>query len=398
MSIDPSPFGALVAQRPWGAFNTSYDASIVVAGRSGTLSLRPVSGNLSFDSRRTPRVQAQMVCAFPVTSTLAYLDPIRQDLKLRITASYILKTTGIADTQRVAQLRVSAVERDYIAGTVTITAASDEQVVIAQASNVAYTYTTSSGVTDAIKEIVGDAFPGDALIWDIDSSLTARTFPTVGAKVLAGDDRWHAVTDFADHLQAAVFHDGMGTWCIQVPPDSPSGRTDAHLNAGPRGSVTALTVTDDRSGWANQVIVRYEYEDKTITDTTGAASAGTAHTHTHNKPHQMIVCGIADTSLTPVASILVDRKQQPVDAARSAANLLRRGLRRFHNVSVTAVAAYWLRPWDTVTMRGPRSLADRFLVESVSFDFDTASMTVLGQAPVQEHLPRITTSVTSTTA
>ena len=70
-------------------------------------------------------------------------------------------------------------------------------------------------------------------------------------------------------------------------------------------------------------------------------------------------------------------------AANAAARvLLGRALSRGRSLSVTAVAAYWLRPGHTVTVQLPTGDQERHLVSRVDFDIPAGLMTVRTRRPV----------------
>lgn len=365
--VDSSPWSPDTARLPiQTAFSVTYAAALETPS-GDMLVLHPIAASVNYDSRRTPYVAATVTIAWPNRTTLLVLDPAQYDIRLRISAGYRRITTGINESYEIARLRVNAVTRDHVAQTVTIQASSTESVVIAQAVMTERTFSAATLITAGITQLITDALPGESPSFDV--QLDGNKSFGANTKAFIGEDVWDLITEWADILQCKILHDGAGVWQIFVPPTIPSSSAKAVLNVGPRGSVTAATQTDDRGNALTDVVVSYAYSDA------GANWLG---------------YGIATTGETPRAVRVVKRAKKPVDPARAANNLLRRGIRRGHRFDITAAPTLWVRPYHTVSLTLPGGQNERVLVDSVTFDLDSGTMQITGTAPSTDKLPKIT--------
>lgn len=365
--VNPEPYSPDTARVPLNiGYVIKYSATLDTP--TGRVSLRALRATVSYDSRRTPYVTATVVAGWPPPGVLAALDPVQYDLRLRVNAGYQRVTTGLTEVYEIASLRVQSVVRDYITQEVTITAASTEAVVIAQSALTERTFTGSTSITAGIQQLVADALPGESPSWTIAEGLETRTFGA-STTVRIGDDLWNVLTEWADVLRAKLWHDGAGKWRLFVPPSTPGAATDAVLAVGPQGSITRVTLTDDRADALTDLLAIYDYDDA------GAKWYG---------------YGYATTGETPRAVRVIRRNRKPLDPAGTAYNLMRRGVRRGHRMDIEATAHLWLRAYDTVSVRIPGGYSDRLLADSVTFTLETGTMTVVGTAPVNNKASRIT--------
>lgn len=374
MSASPSPWSADVLTLPVVGFTHTHAVTLIVDGDTDNPhQLTPTKSEVSYQSSRTPRVVATLEVAWPSASVLALLNPREHELRVWVDAGYKIGTSTRYDTHQLADLTVTTVARDYIAQTVTITATSDEVVPINYAAEAAYAYSAGDNVVTAIKALVADAFPGDALTWDTTDADLTSTFQRA-QRVEIGEDRWDAVVDWAESIGMRVWHDGAGTWVIGTQPASPGAKAAVNLRVGAGGQTSALQVVDTLDGYANRVAVVYEYKSGTSAATVTTEGA------------------VATTGANPPRMLVVPRKRKPDRPQRAARTALRRALRRGHRTELTATAYYWVRPGDTVTQQVPGAPTERLLVETVAFQLDAGQMSLTSQTTPTAPLDAITTS------
>lgn len=362
MTVDTGPYSSKVLALLTGPFATDYAVTAYVKGRSGGFSLKPTAIRVVFDQRRAPRVTGTVTVALPSKATRSALDP-RNNVTLDIAAGYRL-LTGKITSARLAKLRAQQVTRDLIANTLTFELAGDEIVVIDYPFDAAATVGTANVTTKvaAIKNTVEACFPGETITWTVDPKVDKdSTFNTTQASKY-GDDRWEAVNDWAESLSAKVYSDGNNRWSIDRPDTVATASVRARLRTGPAGTVSALTVTDTRDGsWANRILLQYVSRSGSTTTTTTV---------------------IAKTSLTPPRLKIVKRNRPVEDGRAVARHILKRALRRTHQVTFTAPAHFWLRPGHSVTVDDPDVGQHRVLLEQIDFDVCAGTMRVLArQAP-----------------
>lgn len=375
--VDASPYTSVVTNVPLGGnFTLIYRAIMhVMPADTALTGLPTLELELDYDARRTPYVQARAVLGWPAGSTARYLDPDRYDLRLAVQLGYQRITTGEQQVFRVALLRVQSIVIDYLRQTITVSACSDDGLLSTQAALTRRPFTKDvSTYVDAIKQLVGDAIPGETIVWSVDAN-ELTTFPANDA-VEIGDDLFDALTEYTDVLKSELRHDGLTGWSIKPPPAQPSGTVDGVLRVGPRGNIVAATVTHDRQQALTDVVVRWNYT------VAGVLTLG---------------YGIASTGKLPRAVAVIERKKKPPDSttgAATAAKLLARGLRRGHAYTVEAIPMFWLRPHDTVTLSLPSGVFARCLVDRVRFAPHRGSMTLEAQTPA----PNAHDTITSTGA
>lgn len=337
------------------------DLAVTAYRGSSSFDLRPLSCRVKIAGRSTPRVTATIVVAWPSSSTRAQLDP-RNGLTVLVAAGYRQGNSYVDAHSLPGALRVQTVTQDYVARTVTIVAASDEAVVIAYPFDSEGTIgATSQTKVSRIKAVIEDAFPGEALTWTVDPRVdTDEKFKTTQASRY-GQSRWEAVNDWAEAIGAKVYSTGKNQWAIDAPDSFPTSKVRGRLKIGTNGTVTAYSTVDTRDQFYNRLMIQWVSRSGTTTTTTTA---------------------IAKTSLLPVALKRVQRNRPVEDGRAVARNVLKRGLRRSHAVSLTAVAYYWLRPGHTVTVDTSTGVQERVLVDAVEFDVVAGTMVLAGRSPL----------------
>ena len=358
-----APFAPAVATLVTGPHRQTVSATANDTTGPMPLELRPGS-SLEWSERRAPCVSASLVCAIPDTTTLARLDP-RRRVRVTIRAGYYLADGTLNDAQ-IADLHLRAREVDRPAGTMTLTFASDEFLVIdaaprAQALTAPFVPTTvSTGIASLILAVLaGTPFAGPPI---------TDTAPPVSGSTTIGNDYWRAIEELADIGDLDVYDEGDRVFRIAPRPYAASTST-AVLATGPTGTRLTTASSVDRDDWANDVALYYEWRDS------GGATQSITGTARAVSPFAPADVGLRTHTEQRTGPIT----QAAADAA--AAALLRRMLSRAQSIDVTAVAMWWLRPRRTVTVQLPTGGQQRRIIAAVNFDLDARTMRVLTRAP-----------------
>lgn len=340
----------------------------------GTVTLECKSLDLTYDEGWAPYAQASIEVKAPDDQALLdALDP-RRGVRILISAGYVYGDR-VRDVHLVADLglRTRTVARP--GDTMTLNAASDE-ALLQDAGNVGNEalgreHPTLWDVTEAVRAMVPLAL--GAPTW-IESSIAPAQVLT---QPLWWSSWWSMITAWVDEVEAWFYHDGLGGWVLRPRPTRASQARHA-LRTGAGGTITESQADLSREGddWANAVSTLYRWSD----------AAGIAYS----------MIGNAWISDGPLAAYKPDGTPRPglrrlvyefsTPANQAAANAAARALltRRAsggRRVSATAIAAYWLRPGDTVTVQLPTGSQERHLVSRVKFFMPSGSMTITTRLP-----------------
>jgi hypothetical protein len=317
------------------------------------------AGSLSFDTTRAPRVDLSATVRTPGTQTdLDLYDP-RSGARLKLDAGYIFPS-GRLDSAPVADLLLTYRNSSRPGDTLDIRATSSEQRVIERGLDAVVSGAAGVAAGTAIQTFILDRYPEAVVVVD-------DAGPAVAAAWTAdpGQDPWDTVKALADPAGLQVFDDGLGTIHIaeQARLEDP-----AHwrLFVGESGTVEGSDSDIDRVQFSNGVVLVH-----TWTPPAGAETRVVGRAFAADGPH--IWGGPAGRCLF-VENRSTETTQTAADYA--AAQMLYRRLGAGRGVSVSAVAAWWLRPGMTVDMLFPLGDTMRQLVSAVSFDLTAARMSV----------------------
>lgn len=314
---------------------------------------------LSWDERTAPRVQAALECKVPDEEVLAQLDP-RLGPRLRIRLGYVLPG-GAEDVQLVADLGIRTRATRRPANVVELTAMSDEALVVDASPAIGLAVSGSSAPL-AIRSLIYSAFHPDPPVTISHPDTTATSLVDVS-------DRWAAMDDLADTIDGDVYDDGLRSWHITRRP-AVASRAAAILKVGPGGTLTESTATVTRDEWANKVQLRYRWRTAAGVE---QQIVGTAQALT----------GPYAVGTAPLRIVQLERETPTTQAQanKAAAAVLARMLSRSRSYTLSAVAAYWLRPGHTVTVQLPTGAQARHLVSAVDFRPHAGTMTVDTRLP-----------------
>lgn len=317
-------------------------------------------GTLTFDETRAPRVQATITCRFPDDAALlSRIDP-RQNVRLRLDVGY-QRPDGAEEVFQIGDLGLRSRRIERPADTMTLTAASDEALVI-DGSPTATGTVTDASTTGAISAVLNQVLTVTPVV-----DVGGPTGPAVSGVLF--DDRWDAIVDLADRIEKQVFDDGMRTWHINSAPllDDPA----LELTVGEGGTIIDSDSGVDRDeGWYNYVWLRYEWTDGSNVD------------HTIDGKRRITTGPYAATT----GNIKVFKQVRNVATTQTEANsagdaLVARTVTRGRSFSLTAISAYWLRPGHTVDITLPLGDTEQHLVTAVAFDLRAGTMRVTTRLP-----------------
>jgi hypothetical protein len=332
--------GQTVAQ----AHTQVFEAVAVVPG-ADPVPLDVTDYLLTWDERSAPRVEAELTCRVPDADVLAQLDP-RTGVRVEITAGYVLPG-GARDVALVADLGLRRRQVSRPADTMSLNAMSDEALVI-DASPVTLGSASGNTIPLAMQALIFQALTPDPTVTITHPDTTATTVAEIA-------DRWATIADLADSIGAQVFDDGLRHWHIDPVPAVASVAA-AILKVGTNGTILSSSSTLDRDDWANTVRLRYRWTNALGVDQLVTGSAVVA-----SGPYAPATAG---------TRVYAEDRETPTttnQANAAAAALLPRFLSRSRSYTLTAVAAWWLRPGRTVTVQLPTGGQERHLVSRVAF-------------------------------
>jgi hypothetical protein len=240
-----------------------------------------------------------------------------------------------------------------------LTAQSDESLMIDASPRIGGAYSRTSTVL-AITAQLTDVFPG------LSPTVTAAAGPAVSQGPYT--DRWDLVNDLADQIEAQVYDDGTRQWWIAATPVI--GTPALELKVGAGGTIIRSRSGLDRDTWFNQVFALYRWRD----------TSDVEHTITSVRS---VTSGVYAAVVGNTKSLRVEREiattQAQADAAASA--MVKRLVTRGRTFTVTAIAAYWLRPGMTINVTLPLGDTEQHLVQAVEFDPIAGLMDVTTRLP-----------------
>jgi hypothetical protein len=313
-----------------------------------------------YDETRAPRLQGTLVCVMPATQAeVDRLDP-RMGVRVELDCGY-LRQGGTEDVATIMDVGLRRVRLNYADNTMTLTVAGDEAMVAdaaASATSKVNTATHAAGIQQLLGEAIAPA-------------------PVLSASVTGGavtvdpvPDRWTAIQDLADRLEAAVYDDGLRNWFLKPVPTLAS-TPDLELRTGEGGTVLVPEAELSREAWWNYVQLVYKWRNSS-----GAEQQLTSTAYVSAGPYA--ISGDAGKRI-----LLDERRVQTTQAVANAASaaVLRRQLTRSRSFTFQAIAAYWVRPGMTARVTLPGGKAELHLVSRVTFTPLAGTMTVDTRLP-----------------
>lgn len=350
-----APYSPEIAELLPGPLRHEVSVSVAPRGQAAIpLDVLAESGavEVTFSEDWAPYAQARVSAPVPDVDTLDRLDP-RLNCRLLVNVGYTYpdNRTEVFELANLG-LRTRPVSRP--SGTVDLSAGSDE----ARAQDYRAMYWAGmerGGITEAVRWLAGYAvFPETPVVASSYAAATGRA-ALAEMEVQIGDDYWSLMDDAAQRTGTRVYCDEKRQWRI-VPRATTAGTPVHHLTVGQDGTIVTANASLDREEWYNAVCLRYRWND----------AANVEH----------VVYGRAQVTSGDYATGSVGHKvyfeeiPRPVSLAAAntaAASMVRNLVTRGRSLTLTAAAAYWLRPGDTVRVTLPTGAPANHLVQAVTF-------------------------------
>lgn len=350
-----APYSAEVAELLAGPLRHEVNVSVAPRGKAAIpLDVLAESGavEVTFSEDWAPYAQARVSVPVPDVDTLDQLDP-RLNCRLLINVGYTLPDNR-REVFELANLGLRTRPVTRPGSTVDLSAASDE----ARAQDYRAMHWAGmerGGINEAVKWLAAYAIHPEAPVLKSSYGAGAGKTALAEIEVQIGDDYWSLMDDAAQRTGTRVYCDEKRQWRV-VPRTTTTGTVAHTLTVGEDGTIVSANAALDREEWYNAVCLRYRWNDAA------------------NNEH--IVYGKAQVSSGAYATGSVGHKvyfeeiPRPVSAATAnaaAAAMVRNLVTRGRSLTLTAAAAYWLRPGDTVSVTLPTGPTSLHLVQSVTF-------------------------------
>lgn len=331
--------------------------------------------DLTYDMDWSPYAQARLTVQTPEDPAQRDALDARLGTRVRLVAGYRHAGAEFLDT--LATLRVESTDSPYPGTTTDLTLHGAELIpqnrnTLKEGDSAVDNYKDLTGLDPFIRSFINRGYePGPKPV--IVSTIPPAPWwsELVADYMGSGETYWAAIEGPAGAAGVRVYDDGTGTWHIDHLP-AISSTIAARLKTGPGGTITSADRSTNLAEWHNHVSLQYDWTDKT----TGAANS---------------VSGVAYVASGPYAALNGETRgyaryysgtKVSLDYARGrAVRLLAKFLRRGRYRSLTAAAAYWLRPGHTIEYRIGADAWATALVSAVTFSPLTGSMSVSTTRP-----------------
>lgn len=319
------------------------------------------SVSLTFDENWAPYAQLSGGFKWVHEHAVNFLDP-RLDAYVRVTAGYgwDYDKKYAYDMCRL-HLRSATIQAPEMS--VSLTAASSECLMQDQLWSLSSTAPVpTAGIPQALQWCLDAANIKGAFTPEVTGGTV--TLPDQGVK--QGANIWDLARDIAAGGKTWFYHDGLTGWRLRKRPVEESTPV-LTLDTGPTGLVTGYEIGRDREQYADGVIVRHQF-----------------HTGVDRDRKDIEIVGRA-MSGTPKRWKLIERQTAITEAGarEEAETLLKRYMDKRRQVSITAKAAYWLRPGHTVAVDIP-GVKQAGRVSRVQYSFPAGRMSVRIVLPESE--------------
>jgi len=344
------------------------------AGSFASVPLVVEGGSITFDEGFAPGIVGTLECPLPVLED-GTLDTVlyercsgRRGYYVEIDAGYVYPS-GVTDLQRLATLvlRERTLSRN----------GADASMVLSLSSLEVHAYDVDTSGTPTWN------FAGLGLVTPnlrdlLDNFLTPEGMSTPFTDLRAdpanpigevGDfdapTPGHVMEAIAKLLEARLYPDDFGGIALADRVDAPAATSAAILSTGAGGTVTGYDDADTLDGWATDVEVSW---------TGSPGLKGYA-----SRPDLGIL-----PPWWPQKTLKVELPgKAPATVWRNAVaqRILRRALSQGVRAVVSAPAAWWLRPTDTVTLDLAPTPQRRDVIRTVTFDLADGAMTLVTRRP-----------------
>lgn len=350
-----SPFDPKILELLPGSLRHECRVTAVpLTGEPLELDVEEGSLSLTYSEDWSPYAQASLTAVVPEDQTeLDVLDP-RLNCRIEIELGYTYPDNS-AEIFPMADLGLRDRGVGRPSNTMDLAAASDEARAQDQCAKV---------IVDIPRTGINEA-----AAWCLLHSLHPETATTVSSfaagsfaadladlEINHGESMWSGLDDIASRTGKRIYCDEFRTWRILDRPEL-AGAPAHSLTVGQDGTIVTSDTTLSREGWYNSVVVVHRWTP----DGGGDEIKIIGQAHASSGEYAVDTVGsrvYVETSDKPIGQAQADAK-----AAARLGNLLSRG----RSMSLTAAAAYWLRPGMTVSVTLPTGDPELHLIQSITF-------------------------------
>lgn len=337
--------------------------------------------SITFSEDWAPFAQVSATAAIPEAAQLDRLDA-RTGCRITIGAGYVY-ADGTREVFPLADvgLRTRPVKRP--SNTLGITASSNE----ARAQDYRFAWNPSmdrAGVNEAARALFDTAFGiGQyTLVSDLPAKAEAASLAEYDVKL--ADDLWSGLDDLAGRTGTRIYCDEAGIWRI-TERRSAAGTIAHELADGAHGTLIESDADLSREGWYNSVVLVYRWTEELPDGTNTDGTPKTKDKAYIRYGRASVKTGEFDVSAIGRKTYFEEfegRRISEATANKVAAAKLRNLVTRGRSYNVTAVAAYWLRPGMTVSLKLPTGEPDRHLIQSITFRPLEGTMQITTRQPI----------------
>lgn len=361
-------YNSRISERITGDLGHRYSVTVMPRGGS-EFELDVEAATVTLSEDWTPHIQAAITAVVPDDpALLEAIDP-RLNCRLRIDAGYVYEDAG-TDIQLLADVHLRTRTSSRPANEMTLDGVSDEGKALDRLRTASTGLPAFTGVNDAVLWFADYAVKPDAVNLWTDFGPNDGAASVAGLEVDAGTTMWNPIEDVASRAGVWVHCTTDRKWRIRNRPER--GDAIVHsLTVGKDGTLLASGATLDRNIFYNEALLEYVWRNADGTDqriygrarvTSGDYSATQAGTRTFYQRYDRAI----------------SQSQADAAAGTKVRNLITRG----RSLELTAHAAYWLRPGDTISVQLLTGTAEKHLVKSITFDLNRGLMTIQTRQPL----------------
>lgn len=319
-----------------------------------------------FDEAWSIHIQATITTKVPEDQALLDSLDARKGCRITIDAGYIYDG-GIQDIHLLADLHLRDREVNRPDNTLKLVAFSDE----ARAAD--YRYITGSQPNrNGVNELLAGVLPyylrpdTPEIVSDFpDGYGSSALSDLIFERGLSGSE---VIADVMNRCGVWIHCTSDRKWRVTKRAEL-SGATALQLTVGADGTLTQSATALSRENWFNTVCLRYWWD---------------------NGADEQNIYGVArimegEFGVNTVGhKVYYEERNLGINELRAhdaAVTLLRNLSTRGRSITLSSIAAYWLRAGDTVTVKLPTGEQERHLVQQVAFDLNNGSMSVVTRLP-----------------
>lgn len=345
--------------------------------------LEVIACDVAYDHGWTPYVQGRATLKMPSADVLAKLDP-RLLIEVDVYAGYVAPD-GTSDSHLMCRTMLNSRTANHAEGTLDIQFQGlefifDDDLNLYDGSG-AQEYSNETGWTSSTK--VADAM-FDVLevvnAWTVawaslgeSSTATGWVSPYENWRSSSGENRLGLLREIAIRTDGWFRCSEFGTW-LTTPWPPPMTPPVHYLRTGADGTLVTTDTLQDREGFYNVAMITWHY---TVAQLIGNGVVAT---------EQRQIRGYAEFDDGPYTPLQVGRVPYTADrlgptwgegASVTAGKILSRLWERSDLITVTAIAAYWVRPGHYLDLQlNDETVASRYLVHSATYDLTAGTMSL----------------------